>query len=237
MTTAKKTASNSWDALATQCAKIDGIRILLHGLAGTGKSSTAPRGSIRTTLSGSSLPADLIGSIGLKGGDTVSVDGCAAIAFKEGRVLVIDEVDHASPEVTSTLHALCDDHKLATLRLPSGEVITPNKGYGVLCTMNGAPQDLSPAFLDRFDVIIECVTPSQGALNTLPAHAHAFAVRLYESKAKARGATAPVELSLRGLQRIERLRAAGIAQCDLAQATGLSAADIEAYATACAVGA
>ena len=124
---------------------------------GTGKSSFAVRNfprCERITLHRELLPEDLIGTMELRGGDTVRVMGPVVRAMVEGIPLVLDEIDQHSPEVRCLLHAILDDIELAGITLPDGNRIVPAKGFCVFATTNASPDSLAPALRSRFDLVV-----------------------------------------------------------------------------------
>ncbi len=89
--------------------------------------------------------------------------------------MVINEIDHASPDVWSFLLAALDDYDMIAETLPSGETIKAKTGYHVVATMNGKPEDLPDALADRFTVRIPIDKPNPEAFKALPKHLQAVA--------------------------------------------------------------
>lgn len=150
-------------------------RILLMGIPGTGKTTTANKtgkgaGKIvyNITLHEDSSVSELLGSWMPKGGSFDWVDGTGIRAWKEGAMLVINEVDKASGSVMTALHAILDDPEIARLTLPTGETVAPKKGFQTIATMNGRIIDLPLALSDRFDIKLEITEPHPDALTKLP---------------------------------------------------------------------
>ena len=169
-----KTRTN-WTETLAQIVGTDCNRILLYGAPGTGKTTSATRiisNYHRATLSADSQPEDLIGSWILQVESGLSVmkwkDAHASLAMTRGETLILDEIDHAGSSLTSTLHAVLDDHAIAELTKGNGERCRPTAGYRVIATMNGSPNDLAPAVLDRFDAIIQADQPASGSLAGIP---------------------------------------------------------------------
>lgn len=145
-------------------------RVLLWGRPGTGKTSWPHRHYANVesvSLNPESAPEELLGMWSLRGGETVFVDGPAVRAMKHGHVLVINEIDLASGAVEAALHAVLDDPTIARLTLPTGEVVTPKKGFRVFATMNGHPSELTEALLDRFEVVLRCDKPHPGIVESI----------------------------------------------------------------------
>jgi len=150
-------------------------RILLHGLPSTGKSYLAHRWGLRPnqrvysiTLEEDMSSADLLGCWMLREREMVWHHGTGVSAWLDGARLVIDELDHASAEVRSFLHRLLDDPEFAQLKLPSGEIVRPARGFQVVATMNGDPEDLPEALRSRFPVTIHITEPNPEAIDALP---------------------------------------------------------------------
>jgi SpoVK/Ycf46/Vps4 family AAA+-type ATPase len=97
-----------------------------------------------------------------KGSRTVFIDGAATRAMREGKLLILDEIDRHSPEVESVLHAILDDRKIASLQLPTGEIVRPKEGFQVIATTNSEPECLGEALLDRFEIILHAKEPING---------------------------------------------------------------------------
>lgn len=158
-----------WDILERVAKKGQHFRALLWGPPGTGKSSWVPYTYPeyeRITVNEESAPEDLVGSYLLRGGDTVWADGPAVRAFRKGVPLVIDEIHRAAAAVETLLHAVLDDFSIASLTLPTGEVVRPkSRGeFIVVATMNASPTSLDEALLDRFDIILHVQIPHPNAV-------------------------------------------------------------------------
>lgn len=149
-------------------------RVLLYGPPGTGKTYAAQsdregRPVYSVTLTEDTAAVELRGHwVPSAGGAFVWQDGPALRAFREGAVLVINEIDHASPDVLSLIHAICDERGSARLTLPNGETVHRGEGFRCVASMNGKPEDLPAAVRDRFSVAIEIDRPHPRALAALP---------------------------------------------------------------------
>ena len=160
---ASKIRKNSrwWDVL-------DGVidagltRILLVGPPGTGKSTTADRDGHRVTCHEDAGPESMVGTFIQKDGNTVWIDGPCTLAMRQGSRIVLDEIDHSSPECVSLLYALLDD--APSIILPTGECVKAAKGYQVIGTSNGSPADFPEAILDRLEGVIVADVPHPAAV-------------------------------------------------------------------------
>jgi MoxR-like ATPase len=167
---------NSWELFNKVVGTSD--RILLYGIPGTGKTYQATKVNVptdkevySTTLTIDSTASEMIGHyIPNDTGTFDWNDGVAIKAWREGTRLVINEIDHAGPDVSSVLHAILDDADIARLTLPNKkkETVTPSKGFSVIATMNGTPDMLPEALADRFGVKININSVHPDAIKSLP---------------------------------------------------------------------
>ena len=138
-------------------------RVLLYGMPGTGKTYQAVKTNVpdnkevySTTLTVDSSASEIIGHyIPNEKGTFDWNDGVGIRAWREGTRLVLNEIDHAGPDVTSVLHAIL-------------ELVQPASGFNVVATMNGKPDDLPEALADRFAVKIDINEVHPEAIDTLP---------------------------------------------------------------------
>jgi MoxR-like ATPase len=152
-------------------------RILLYGVPGTGKTYQANttnlegRNTYNVTLTQDSSASELLGHYVLnETGGMDWLDGIGVQAWKDGARLVVNEIDHAGVDVMSFLHALLDDPEFAKFTLPNKrkETVRPQPSFQVIATMNGVPEDLPEALIDRFPVKINIDTVHPSALESLP---------------------------------------------------------------------
>ena len=169
-------------------------RVLLRGKPGTGKTyhavnSALPDGQkvYQITMTEETPAAEIRGHYTVKGGDYVWSDGPAIMAWREGARLVINEIDRASEDCLSLMYALLDDPEFAQLTLPTGETVRPAKGFQVIATMNGRPDDLPDALQDRLPVDIEITGVNPEALERLPEDLREPALNTALAKSDARG--------------------------------------------------
>ena len=143
-------------------------RVLLYGPPGTGKTYSAVAQSTPLDMNGNpnvyqitmtedTASANLEGFYKpSKDGGFEWHDGIAIQAWRNGGRLVINEIDHASPDAMTFLHAILDDQDIAMLTLNNDtkETVRPAEGFQVVATTNSPPESLPLALKDRFPVKI-----------------------------------------------------------------------------------
>ena len=114
--------------------------------------------------------------------------------------MVINEIDHAGPDVTSVLHAILDDRDIARFTLPNQdkETVKPAKGFHVIATMNGTPDSLPEALADRFAVKLNINEVHPQAILALPERYRS----VYSDKA---GAYDEIPMSIRAWKEFAKL--------------------------------
>jgi MoxR-like ATPase len=161
-------------------------RILLYGPPGTGKTYSAVKENAPINQDGSTNVYQITmtedtASANLEGfykpssdGNFVWNDGLAIQAWRTGGRLVINEIDHASPDAMTFLHAILDDPQIAgiTLNNDSKETVKPAPGFQVIATTNSPPESLPLALKDRFPVKIHVDTIHPKALEVFPSEWH-----------------------------------------------------------------
>lgn len=154
-------------------------RTLLYGAPGTGKTtyalSLSPE-SERITLTQGQFPDALLGKFLLRDGSTYWANAPATRAAIKGCPLILDEIHKAGGELDSTLQAILDDESVCRLNLDNGETVEPTKGFRIIATMNGSPDQLAEAVLDRFDIVLKCNTPHPGILRRMSPESAAYIV-------------------------------------------------------------
>lgn len=155
-------------------------RVLLHGRPGIGKSYTPAAWArqrgwefFSITLTDQTPMSELRGHYILKANDFVWHDGIVARAWRASQsgtnvLLEFNEINEAGQDTETFLHNALDDPAFARLDLPNGETLMPRDGAIInLATMNGDPDALRPALLDRFPVRIGLNTPHPNAFARL----------------------------------------------------------------------
>ena len=151
--------------------------LLLWGAPGTGKSTFACRHNTaswyRIYCHEEMSDVDITGGAALlnDSGATVSgwQDGAGLRAWREGKRLVIDEIDKAGGAALTALLAITEDPETAAFTVPlTGETVRPTTGFHCIATMNESPDVLPDALHDRFTVKIEISQPAEAAIQALP---------------------------------------------------------------------
>jgi MoxR-like ATPase len=158
-------------------------RVLLYGLPGTGKTyfglthALSGKQSYRLACTEEMTEADLIGFWRREAsGNLKWQEGVGIKAWREGARLVVDEVNRINGDVESKLMMLLDTEASASWQNPdTNEVVRPASGFSVVATMNGMPEDLAPAILDRMIVRCEVNDPNPKAIEALPQYLQGLA--------------------------------------------------------------
>ena len=173
-----------WKLVANAIGNAD--RILLYGPPGTGKTYAAATNKIgydtegdpnvyQITMTEDTASANLEGFYKPNSsGGFEWHDGIAIQAWRKGARLVVNEIDHASPDAMTFLHAIMDDKQIAQLTLNNDnkETVRPKAGFTVIATTNSDPDSLPMALKDRFPVKILVDEIHPAALEIFPKSWH-----------------------------------------------------------------
>jgi MoxR-like ATPase len=107
--------------------------------------------------------------------------GPVSRAYQDGRVLVLNEIGRASGSVQDFLLGVLDNRDVASLALPSGELLTPANGFKVVGTSNTSPDQLDPALRSRFEAEIHLSVPNTALVEELDRHCHGLGGALADS--------------------------------------------------------
>jgi MoxR-like ATPase len=150
---------------------------MLTGLSGCGKTemikhicATAKREYYRLNITFETNEDDMIGGMRLKDGNTVVEKGPVLAAMEAGGVLLLDEVDLASPMLIMCLQSILEGE--GYLMKKTGEWVVPKPGFQIFATANTkgtgdasgsfvGTQVLNEAFLERFPSTFECSYPDK----------------------------------------------------------------------------
>jgi MoxR-like ATPase len=180
--------TDAWKLFADVAAAAPLVsRVLLYGKPGTGKTMNATktatdRGFYSVTLTEESSVSELLGFWMPKGTEFFFSDGVAIKAWREGRLLVINEIDKASGSVQTLLHGILDDQEMAGMTLPTSETVRPAAGFRAIATMNGDVADLPIALADRFELKLKIDEPHPDALASLPTDLQKLAKNAYSTE-------------------------------------------------------
>jgi len=147
---------------------------LLYGKPGSGKSYAAHNADLggrqlfSVTMTPETPSAELRGHYVPQGSQFVWQDGPAIKAWRFGGRFVINEIDHAGGDALSFLLNCLDSQETACLTLPTGEMVKPHPQFQAVATMNGSPDELPLAIVDRCPICIEVNALHPSAVETLP---------------------------------------------------------------------
>jgi midasin (ATPase involved in ribosome maturation) len=199
-------AQLGWEAAEVLVACPVVVRLYLWGPPGVGKTWFAyhrggtERGVYAITCTPETPASELRGHfMPQPGGGFEWHDGPVVRALREGALLVINEITHASDDVFSFLLPLLEYPETARVTLPSNETVRPAPGFRCIATANVSPDELPPALRDRFDAVLELREPHPEALAQLSESLREVARRGFALDGGR-------SLSLRGWLALDRLR-------------------------------
>ena len=187
-TVPKKHSSVCWDLYANI---VEGNTknipyTLLYGPPGTGKTTQARRLAndrpvFSVTVTEDMTDSQILGHFVPEGDKFRWHDGPAILAWKQGGLLVVNEINRAGGSVLTALYAICDDLEIAQLTLTSGETVIPNKDFYCVSTMNDVPECLPEGLRDRFPIKLLIDYPHPEAIEILTPDMQALIMTSYSS--------------------------------------------------------
>ena len=153
-------------------ARERGIFVLVIGPKGTGKTTLvrefAKKQSMKLESINFSLrtrESHLVGSKSLSDGNIEFNEGILIKSMKEGNMLYLDEINAAEADVLLRLDEALDDRRQVVLKESGGEVITANKSWYVIATINPlnhvGTKELPPQILSRFPIRLRMDYPPE----------------------------------------------------------------------------
>lgn len=162
-----------WTAVETVIQK--SRLTILYGPPGTGKTTAALNAAklagltvFNVTLTDETPAAELRGHFIPQGTEWRWMDGPALSAFRDGGVLVLNEIDKGSLDTLDFLHGLLDDSGMAQMTLPNGETVFASPCFKCVATTNRTPNDLPEAIKDRLAAAVYIGSPHPDAIGSLP---------------------------------------------------------------------
>lgn len=162
-------------ALMKAMVEVGDKHVLLYGPPGTGKTSKAHKMGaeitgqqpIHVTPTEDTSETNLTSSWAIKAMSFEMMLGAVARSWKEGRMMILNEVNRTNGSVHTALYNGLDDRAIAQMTLVDGSIIAPHEKFRFIATMNGDPNELPPALLDRFHILEEVRMPDVEALAVL----------------------------------------------------------------------
>ena len=162
--------SNSFEIL--EKAHEQGIFVLVIGPKGTGKTTLvrefAKRQSMKLASINFSLrtrESHLVGSKSLSEGNIQFNEGILIKSMKQGNMLYLDEINAADADVLLRLDEALDDRRQVILKESDGKMITANKSWFVIATINPlnhvGTKELPPQLLSRFPIRLRMDYPPE----------------------------------------------------------------------------
>lgn len=151
--------------------------ILIKWPKGTGKTSVAsyiaqelnrPLSYMQMTWTTS--VDEFVGCYLIKDGATYWMDWILATAMKNWHILVLDEANMPTGEITAILHSVMDDRKIlvqGTKDEKDWNIIKAHKDFRIIATINPADEgsytwtkEMNESLIDRFKMVVEATYPN-----------------------------------------------------------------------------
>jgi MoxR-like ATPase len=116
---------------------------------------------------------DMLGGLRLKNDATVFEDGPVIRAMRMGAILLLDEIDTAQANILMELHPIAEGK--GVLIKKTGEYVQPHPNFRIIATGNSkgrgdltgkytGVRPLNHAFLDRFAIYYDFITPTSAEM-------------------------------------------------------------------------
>ncbi len=134
----------------TGCGKTHLIRSIAH---------KQQKDLVRLSLNGEIGINELIGKWLVKDGSTYWQDGILVDCARNGRWIVVDEINSALPEVLFAMHSLLDDDHALVLAEKDGERVVAHPDFRLFAAMNppdeyAGTREMNKALLSRFPIVL-----------------------------------------------------------------------------------
>lgn len=165
-----------WVELQILCENMMLRRVYTWGPPGVGKSRFGMdvlKKNFKTvyqiTLNDDISVQELLGHYIPKGNEFVWHDGPIALAMRDPNgALLINELPRASGAVRDLMLGVLDDNSIASIALPTGEMLYPHARFTVMATGNDKPEEcLTEALIDRFELVLELQSPNPALIEKL----------------------------------------------------------------------